>query len=525
MAYDLLDDLMSRVTALPPAEQAEFVRRTNRDTASLKIVPNVGPQTMAYLSTADIIGYGGAGGSGKTHLSLAKAINPNQHQRSIIFRRESTQTDGMIASAKDVVGADARYNGSDLEFTWPDQRNLKFAGLPQIDDWRKHAGRERDLMVFDEAAEFLEVQVSSLLAWNRGPEDQHCQVILPSNPPRSADGAWYKIWFAPWLDIGFKNPAKPGEIRWAIYRRGETIWVDGPDPILIDGELVYPKSRTFIPGRLEDNPYRDTLEYRASLQALPDVLSRQMLYGDFDAGAVDDAWQTIPTQWVKDAMRRWKPNHPVGVPMCAIGADIAQGGADQTVLAPRHDGWFAPLIVAKGEDTPDGKSAAGMVVKHRRDGAHVVVDLGGGWGGDCLAHLIANSIEAKGYMGVKTTSQRTEDRTLKITNTRSLAYWRFREALDPSQPDGSPIMLPDDVLLLQELCAPTYAVTTHGIAVEAKDKVCARIGRSPDRADAVVMSWLHGRHAPHEDSQAMLKRLPGASKQQQRHAAARSRYG
>ena len=518
----MLDDIKTLLAKLTPSELAEVTNGANAATAGMVVIPNPGKQTMAHESKADIIGYGGSGGSGKTALAVALSSNPGLHLRSIIFRRESTQTDGMIAFAKEVIGERARYNGSDLEFNWEDGKSLKFAGLPGYDDWRKHAGRERDLMVFDEAAEFLEGQVSSLMAWNRGPDGIHCQILLPSNPPRSADGAWYKVWFAPWLDKAFPNPAKDGELRWCVYRRGQTIWVDGPEPQEMDGETVYPKSRTFIHAQLADNPYRNTSSYIASLQALPETLSKQMLYGDFEAGEQDGAWQTVPTDWIRQAQRRWTPQPPVGVPMCCIGSDIAQGGADQTMLAIRHDGWYAPLIPTPGVDTPDGKAAAGVIVKHRRDNADVVVDLGGGWGGDCHAHLNGNGVKSIGYMGDKSSHKRTQDGTLPFSNVRSEAYWQFREALDPSQFGGSPIALPDDPLLVQELCAPTYAVGSQGIQVLAKDKVTAMIGRSPDRADAVVMAWWRGAKLS-SMPQGMWK-PPRKQTQSQRHTEARGRY-
>lgn len=485
-----LDDVLQRLTTMATTELAELTALASKATEDLKIIPNVGPQTDAYFSTADIILYGGAGGGGKSFLALALAIQ--KHKRSIIFRRESTQADGLIATAREVIGKDAGFNGSDLEFTWQDGRSLKFAGLPAVDDWRKHAGRERDLMVYDEAAEFLEVQVASLFAWNRGPEGVKCQVLMASNPPRSADGAWMRKWFAPWLDATFHKPAKEGEIRWAIYRDNETVWVDGPEPIIIDGEKVFPKSRTFIRALLADNPYRDTEAYRASLQTLPDTLRRQMLYGDFEAGSADGAFQTIPTSWIRGAQRRWKAHPPVGVPMCAIGVDVAQGGVDNTVLAIRYDGWYAPLVVVKGEKTPDGKTVAGLVIANRRDGAKVIIDNGGGWGGDAFAHLRENGIDTVGYMGVKASLKRTVDRQLKFTNVRSEAYWRFREALDESQAQGSPIALPEDPELVADLCAPSYKVTPNGIAVEPKVDVVKRLGRSPDKGDAVVMAWWDG---------------------------------
>jgi predicted component of type VI protein secretion system len=129
----------------------------------------------------------------------------------------------------------------------------------------------------------------------------------------------------------------------------------------------------------------------------------------------------------------------------------------------------------------------------------VIVDLGGGWGGDALQHLTKNEIDAIGYMGVKTSSHRTRDNMLRFFNVRTEAYWRLREALDPEQQGGSLIQLPNDKELLADLTAPVY--TTKGekggmvLTLEPKDKLVKRLGRSPDKGDAVVMCWFSGEKA------------------------------
>jgi hypothetical protein len=251
-------------------------------------------------------------------------------------------------------------------------------------------------------------------------------------------------------------------------------------------------SFTFIPASLKDNPFRDTPEYRAKLNSLPEPLRSQLMKGLFELGGDDDPWQAIPTQWVQAAMARWVPQPPSKVPMCAIGADVAQGGADQTVLAIRHDGWFAPLIAVPGSQTPGGTDVAGLLVAKRRDDARVIVDIGGGWGGDAYAHLKANGVDCIGYMGVKPSHARTTDKQLHYTNVRSQAYWQLREALNPDQPGGSGISLPNDRELLADLCAPRFDVVKLGIKLEDKVAVVKKLGRSPDKGDAVVMAWWSG---------------------------------
>jgi hypothetical protein len=180
--------------------------------------------------------------------------------------------------------------------------------------------------------------------------------------------------------------------------------------------------------------------------------------------------------------------------MCSIGVDVAQGGADQTILSQRFDSWFAPLLSIPGEQTPGGSDVAGAVLAKRRDGAKVIVDLGGGWGGDALKHLVENHVDADGYMGVKTSTRRTEDNQLTFFNVRTEAYWRLREALKPDQPGGSAIQLPNDRELLADLTAPKYKIEKGGIKLEPKDDLVKRLGRSPDKGDAVVMAWYSGAH-------------------------------
>lgn len=428
--------------------------------------------------------------------ALLVGLASQEHKRGIIFRRELSQTDGLEEFGKEVIGESARFVASPApEWTWENERALKLAGMQQAGDWMKHAGRERDFFGFDETGEFLVEQVASLLAWNRGPEGQRCRVVFGSNPPRSSDGYWLTEWFAPWLSPKFPKPALPGELRWAALIDAMPVWVDGPEEIEADGEMYRPLSFTFIPAGLKDNPHRNTADYRARLNSLPEPLRSQLLYGRWDVGTEDDAWQAIPTAWVVAAQDRWTETPPVGVPQCSLGVDVAQGGGDRTVIARRHDGWFAPLINVPGSETPGGTDVAALVLKHRKDRSTVAIDVGGGWGGDAYAHLKAN-IDAgnttsfiRGYMGVKTTTLRTKDNIFGFKNVRSKAYWRLREALDPDQDGGSRMALPPSRQLLADLTAPTYDTRSGQIVLESKEAVVKRLKRSTDEGDAVIMSW------------------------------------
>lgn len=494
-----LEEILQRLNAMPAKDRAQVERETLDATRHMRFVPLPGPQTAAYLSNADVLLYGGQAGGGKTGLAVGLA---QVHESSIIFRREASQTDGLEKFGKEVYGTEG-FNGSDLEWSWG-ARSLKLAGMKDADSWQKHAGRARDLIEFDEAGEFLVQQIASLLAWNRGKPGQRCRMVLLSNPPRTADGAWMFDWFAPWLDPAFLDRAKPGELRWAFMDPDRMVpeWVPAgttrADPDT--GDLEQPLSFTFIPAALEDNPYNDTPEYRAKLNALPEPLRSQLKKGLFVLGGQDDAWQLIPTAWVKAAMDRHTPKAPEGVPMNAIGADVAQGGSDDTALAPRHDGWFSPIVLVPGVQTPSGAEIAGLIIKHRRHNAVVILDAGGGWGADALNHLRSNGFDHKDvvpYMGVVPSARRSRNNMFKFTNVRTQVLWQFREALDPDQDGGSPICLPKDMELLADLCAPQYEIISRGhegqfVKAEAKEKVVERLGRSTNKGDAVVMAWFAG---------------------------------
>lgn len=494
--------------AMPKAKRDKVVAEAIKKVGE-RWVPNEGPQTQAYFSQADILLYGGQAGGGKSQLVIGWGVN--ESQTGIIFRRELSQTDGLERDGKLIIKERARFNGQSLEWTWASGKTLKLGGMQMADSWIAHAGRERDYVGFDEGGEFLEIQVASIMAWLRAPTGKRTRMIIASNPPRSAEGLWLIEWFAPWLDETHElYPAAPGDLRWAVYvsqsdGTGRTIWVDGPGEYTIEGETYTAKSRTFIPASLEDNPYRNNPEYRATLQNLPEPLRSQLLYGDWKAGLKDHANQVVPTEWVKAAMDRWTPRPPEGIPMCAIGVDASGGGDDPMVQAIRHDYWYAPLIKTPGAEIPrdrPGSYAAGLVLANRRDRAVVIVDLGGGYGGPLYEHLRTNDIEALGYKGAEATIRRTKDKKLGFTNTRSAAYWAFREALDPTQPGGSRIALPKDQRLLAGLTAATFEITPRGIQVEPKVRrnekgkvsggVMAKLGFSPDESDAVVMAWWAG---------------------------------
>lgn len=495
-------DLEAELAALDDDELAELDAHL-ADELAQPFHPNEGPQMAALNSLADILLYGGQAGGGKSALLIGAAAR--EHESALICRREAVQLDGLWSFASQVCGnAGWASNKVEHSYTASSGRILKLAGLNMVDDWRKHAGNARDFYGFDEAGEFLEVQVASLIGWLRTTKPgQRTRVILGSNPPRGGDGLWLLKWFAPWLDPMFPNPAKPGELRWAIRRTAGTEiefeWVDGPGEYVRDGETYTAQSYTFIPASTDDNPYLDP-GYRGRLQNLPEPLRSQLLYGDFLAGQKDDDWQVVPSAWVRLAVERGQNLPNKRRTMLALATDVAMGGADNLVTGALElmDGGFniPPLDVTRGVDVTSPIQIAQNMFRVRRDNADMSVDLTGGWGTGVKSHLENDhSIPCHGIVFSEKSGARTADGKLGFKNLRAEMIWTVRELLDPENGGSEKIALPNDPRLIAELTAPRWKIVDGDkILVESKDDIAKRIGGSTDRADVVAM-LLSRRHA------------------------------
>lgn len=347
---------------------------------------------------------------------------------------------------------------------------------------------------FDEICHFTEMQFRTLIGWLRTDKPGLRQrVVCAGNPPTDSNGEWVKRFWAPWLDKKHPNPAKPGELRWFVSNaKGEDMEVPGPEPVEIEGEMMRPKSRTFIPSSVEDNLFLLSTGYKAQLQSLPEPLRSQMLRGDFNAGAADPAWQLIPTAWIEAAQARWKPREAKGR-MTAIGLDPSRGGLDKSSIARRHGTWFDELIAAPGTVTKDGPTTAAFVVPHIRDGACICVDAIG-IGSSALDFIKGLNLLVLPVVGSEASGLMVQAGNLRFRNKRAEMYWRMREALDPVAPN--PISLPPDSELAADLAAVRYKVVTMGqmaaIQIREKDEIREVLGRSPDKGDSVAMTFVAG---------------------------------
>lgn len=450
--------------------------------------PENEPQCRAFDCEADETLYGGSAGCGKTDLLIGTAAT--RHKKSALFRKQQTDAKAMIDRAGEVLGEFGQWIGKDRAYQTRDGREIEFGHCNRPGDEQSWQGRAHDFYGFDELAHFSEYQYIFITGWNRTADPtQRCRVVASSNPPLTAEGRWILKRWAAWLDKKHPNPAADGEVRWYAM-------IDGVDTEVASGEafehtnergeaeIIQPRSRTFIGARLDDNPYYRRSGYRAILQALPEPMRSALLYGDFEAAVEDDPWQVIPTAWIDAAMERWEDKAPG--PMTCTGVDVARGGRANTVIAPRHGEWFAPLIVIPGEKTTTGVAAAAEIARVLRDGAGAQVDVIG-IGAACVDQLEQLQIPHAAMDAREASIATDRSGHLNFVNKRAEWWWTFREALDPE--NDSRVALPPDNELKADLAAPTWEPTPRGIKIELKEAVEARLQRSVDKGDAVVMAY------------------------------------
>jgi hypothetical protein len=509
---------------LTPEEFAELQELLQDQAAKQLFIPT--PKQLEVVnSPAQIIGYGGAAGGGKSYLITGLCVA--HHKRSKIVRPQKNQTQKFVLELAKMLGGRDGYNSStsSFAFTTPDkvERFVKFFGLDNPGDEEKQQGDDYDLAGYDEVTQMREEDIRYTLTWNRTDDPaQRVRAVLAFNPPTTAEGRWVIRYFAPWLDPSHPNPARDGELRWfATVGDNRDYEVAGPQPFIIrrvggrevpfyrfnprdysPEQVITPESRTFIHAKVTDNPYYMQTNYLQKLQSLPEPLRSQMMNGDFFAGIEDDARQVIPTRWVLEAQNRWRERSALikaGAaplpPQDSLGVDVARGGnmggaevaagSDELVISPRHGSFFAEQSVHKGIDINDGSKAAALILAARRDEAPVHLDVVG-VGTSPYDFLKVNGIYVIAVNGAVKGAGTDASGLLRFANKRAELHWRMREALDPLQPE--PIALPPDPQLLGDLTAAKWSLTQQGILIEPKNEIIKRLGRSPDRGDAAMLA-------------------------------------
>jgi hypothetical protein len=208
--------------------------------------------------------FGGAAGPGKTKALLWEAIRKallHDGCDTLLLRRTFPELEGSLVAQfrRDVPATWYRsYNEAKHIVTWWNGSTTRFGYCRNENDVYQYQGAEFLFIGIDELTHFTLKQWQFLTSRNRCP--------IPGTFPCMA---------------GATNPGNIGHA-WV-----KALWVDKEPPTGFERPEQYdPGDYDFIRVRIEDNPiYANDLNYRKTLEALPEQLRKAFLEGDWNVFA------------------------------------------------------------------------------------------------------------------------------------------------------------------------------------------------------------------------------------------------
>jgi len=166
-----------------------------------------------------------------------------------------------------------------------------------------------------------------------------------------------------------------------------------------------------------------------------------------------------------------------------LGIDVARGGGDRSHLIDRQ-GRAAGRRVNRSVDCADSMELAGLIAREieRLQPDQAFIDMGS-FGAAIYDRLVELGYRRR-ISGVNFGGRAQDAR--QYANKRAEIWGGLRDWL--ADPGGAE--LPDDPLLHSHLCAPGFQINSNQqIVLEAKDRIKARLGLSPDAGDALALTF------------------------------------
>ncbi len=226
-------------------------------------------------------------------------------------------------------------------------------------------------------------------------------------------------------------------------------------------------------------------------------VARVRVYGEFPRAEADTF---IPLE-IAELAKGTRLETPRDITIADLGVDVARFGDDETIIAPRIGDKVFKLQAYRKQDTT---KTTGYVLKHARElmrnnptltQVYIKVDDSGVGGGvtDQLKEAIRT--EQLPYRVYPVVNNGKADDHEHYENVGTEQWGVLRDILDDNMSkhlQGEPLSveLPDDDKLITQLTTRKYKMTSKGkIALERKEDMKKRGLQSPDRADAVVLSF------------------------------------
>lgn len=206
----------------------------------------------------------------------------------------------------------------------------------------------------------------------------------------------------------------------------------------------------------------------------PENLFRQEYLCDFTASRTD---VLIPIDLVLAAQKRFYNEYELRGAPKILGVDPARFGDDRSVIIRRQGlQSFAPRVLAK----LDNVQLAGLVAQEIKDFRPdaVFVDAGQGAGVIDVLRSLGYEVTEVPFGGAPLQAGRYRNKRAELWG--EMAEWIRHGGALPEQ----------ETTLANELASAVYDFDEAGkMRLEAKDKIKARLGKSPDLADALALTF------------------------------------
>ena len=229
----------------------------------------------------------------------------------------------------------------------------------------------------------------------------------------------------------------------------------------------------------------------------PEDLFRKKVLGQFPKVSDDIL---IPAQWLELAHERWvqvNGREPLRQEIRILGVDVAGMGRDCTCFVERKGAWVSQFNAHNSGGSADHMKIAGQIAAYRRRQieAYVSIDTIGEGAGvysrcvelDEKEYIISckYSETAKGRNGKPLTDVTGQ---YQFVNMRAYLFWCVRDWLNPKNDTGA--MLPPDTQFDEEATEIKWSFRSDGrIIIEPKEDIKERLGRSPDKFDALANTF------------------------------------
>ena len=240
----------------------------------------------------------------------------------------------------------------------------------------------------------------------------------------------------------------------------------------------------FIQALATDNPYREASTDN-NLDSIADSSQRARLRdGDWE---YSDDPKAVMSHELLESMRH--AEYKLGPVKMAV--DVARMGDDSTLIALGRGNKIDTILERKKQTTDVTAAWIRDIIKGQNiDPNNVIIDIVG-LGGGVVDLLRSTKVPGWGYNvkafngGAKATKK---GKQTEFANMRGQSYFLLREAAE----EQKYLLDLSDVefdLLAEELTGLQYEVDDKKVTVEKKQAYKKRLGRSPDRADAVTMFY------------------------------------